>query len=167
MKSCQSIEISLRENLRTTYFHSPLFGTSQVWNIWNNEFSILSLLWINNNRSIEIDCKNTILCFNEFKPFIISGSAASFEVLYVGLIDFGCGACAACIFFFIYSMRNVLAGLFIHLKFNNIDNLFLFGVLHLIFVLYLLFFFQVIQDMQNQLKRLEDMAQQPTTQHIS
>ena len=125
MKSCQSIETSLRENLRTTYFHSPLFGTSQVWNIWNNEFSILSLLWINNNRSIEIDCKNTILCFNEFKPFIISGSAASFEVLYVGLIDFGCGACAACIFFFIYSMRNVLAGLFIHLKFNNIDNLYM------------------------------------------
>ena len=41
---------------------------------------------------------------------MIIGSAASFEVLYVGLIDFGSGACAACIFFFAYSMKNVLTG---------------------------------------------------------
>ena len=58
------------------------------------------------------------MCLN----FFILGSAASFEVLYVGLIDFGCGACAACIFFFIYSMRNVLAGLFLYLKLSNIGN---------------------------------------------
>ena len=43
---------------------------------------------------------------------MIIGSAASFEVLYVGLIDFGSGACAACIFFFAYSMKNVLTGQF-------------------------------------------------------
>ena len=86
----------------------------------NNRKGLISPIIINNTNNISILVKKRFvpfdLCKHHNENGIFVGSAKSWEVLYVGLIDFGLGAAGACVFFFFYSMRNVLTGLLFYLK---------------------------------------------------